>query len=70
MTIGGGLPELSVRRPLLAMVISLMIVLTGLAALFGVEGRELPDVDRPVVTVRAALPGAAPETMAAEVTSV
>ncbi|MEO1304859.1 MAG: efflux RND transporter permease subunit, partial [Pseudomonadota bacterium] len=70
MTIGGGLPELSVRRPLLAMVISLMIVLTGLAALFGVEVRELPDVDRPVVTVRAALPGAAPETMDAEVTSV
>ena len=70
MTQGGGLPEFSVRRPLFAMVISLMIVLTGTAAMFGVEVRELPDVDRPIVTVRASLPGAAPETMDSEVTSV
>jgi len=32
--------------------------------------RELPDVDRPIVTVRADYPGASPETMDAEVTSV
>ncbi|RIJ16788.1 efflux RND transporter permease subunit [Henriciella mobilis] len=67
---GAGLPGLSVRRPLLAAVMNLLIVIAGLAAMLGVEVRELPDVDRPIVSVRANLPGAAPETMDAEVTSI
>ncbi len=64
------LPSLSVRRPTLIVVVNLLIVIAGLAALLGVEVRELPDVDRPVVTVRAFFDGASPETMDAEVTSV
>lgn len=64
------LPALSVRRPVLIVVLNLLIVIGGLAALLGVEVRELPDIDRPVVTVRAEWPGAAPETVDAEVTSV
>lgn len=64
------LPSLSVRRPVLTSVFSLLIVIAGLAALFAVEIRELPDVDRPIVTVRAIWDGASPETMDAEVTSV
>lgn len=66
----GGLPGLSVRRPMLAAVMNLMIVIAGIAALFGVEVRELPDIDRPVVSVRANYPGASPTTIDAEVTSV
>ncbi|MBB36086.1 MAG: multidrug transporter AcrB [Hirschia sp.] len=66
----GGLPELAVKRPLLVTVFNLLIVIAGLAALMGIEVRELPDVDRPVVSVRASMPGGAPETMDAEVTSV
>ncbi|MFD1379269.1 efflux RND transporter permease subunit [Fodinicurvata halophila] len=62
------LPSISVRRPILAIVLNLLIVLAGIAAVMGVEVRELPSVDRPVVTVRASYPGAAPETMDAEVT--
>ncbi|MEK9671780.1 MAG: efflux RND transporter permease subunit [Rhodospirillaceae bacterium] len=64
------LPSLSVRRPVLVVVLNLLIVIAGLAAIMGVEIRELPDVDRPVVTVRAFFDGASPETMDAEVTSV
>ena len=64
------LPSLSVRRPTLVIVLNLLIVIAGLAAIQGVEVRELPDVDRPVVTVRAFFDGASPETMDAEVTSV
>ena len=64
------LPALSIRRPVLIVVVNLLIALGGLAALLGVEVRELPDVDRPVVTVRAFFDGASPETMDAEVTSV
>lgn len=65
-----GIPDLAVRRPLLIGVFNLLIVIAGIAAMFGIEVRELPDVDRPTVTVRANLPGAAPETMDAEVTRI
>ena len=64
----GGLTELGVRRPWLVLVINLLIAIGGLAALLAIEVRELPDVDRPIVSVRAFLPGASPETMDAEVT--
>ena len=65
-----GLPALAVRRPTLIVVLNLLIVIAGLAAILGVEVRELPDVDRPIVMVRAFFDGASPETMDAEVTSV
>ncbi len=61
---------LAVKRPLLIFVLNLLIVIAGAAAFLGTEVRELPNVDRPTVTVTATLPGAAPETMDAEVTSV
>ena len=63
-----GLPELGVRRPWLVLVLNLLIAICGIAALLAIEVRELPDVDRPVVSVNAFLPGASPETMDAEVT--
>ena len=63
-----GLPELGVRRPWLVLVMNLLIAICGIAALMAIEVRELPDVDRPVVSVNAFLPGASPETMDAEVT--
>lgn len=61
---------LLVRRPILAFVLNALIVLAGLAALQGTEVRELPDVDRPVVTISTAFDGAAPETVDREVTAV
>lgn len=67
---GQGISELSVRRPYLAAVFSLLIVLAGIAALWGIEVRELPDVDRPIVSVRANYPGASPTTVDAEVASL
>ena len=64
------LPMLAVKRPLLIGVLNLLIVIAGIAALLGAEVRELPNVDRPIVSVTASLPGAAPETMDSEVTSL
>ncbi|MFN3937560.1 MAG: efflux RND transporter permease subunit [Gemmobacter sp.] len=60
---------LFVRRPILAFVLSALIVIAGLAGLLGGEVRELPDVDRPVITVTTDFPGAAPETVDREVTA-
>jgi hydrophobic/amphiphilic exporter-1 (mainly G- bacteria), HAE1 family len=59
---------LFVRRPILAFVLSSLIVLAGIASLFGVEVRELPNVDRPVITVTTDFPGASPETVDQEIT--
>ena len=67
-SLGGGLPELGVKRPWLTLVMNLLIAIAGIAALLAIEVRELPDVDRPIVSVRALMPGASPETMDAEVT--
>ncbi|MEO9902597.1 efflux RND transporter permease subunit [Nisaea sp.] len=64
------LPSVSVRRPWLALVLNLLIALAGVAAIMAVEVRELPNVDRPIVTVRGILDGASPETMDSEVTSL
>jgi HAE1 family hydrophobic/amphiphilic exporter-1 len=57
-----------VRRPILAFVLSALIVIAGIAGLLGVEVRELPDVDRPVITVRTDFAGASPETVDQELT--
>ena len=64
------LPALAIRRPWLVIVINLLIVIAGVGAWLGVEVRELPNIDRPIVAVRADYPGAAPETLDTEVTRV
>lgn len=66
----GGFTALFVRRPVLALVVSALIVVAGLAGLAGVEIRELPQVDRPVLSVSTSYTGAAPETVDREITSI
>ncbi|MCR4264951.1 efflux RND transporter permease subunit [Nitratireductor sp. ZSWI3] len=65
-----GLTAIFVRRPILAFVFNTLIAVAGLAALFGIEVRELPDVDRPVITVSTDFSGASAETMDREVTAI
>ncbi|KKB10903.1 multidrug transporter AcrB [Devosia geojensis] len=67
---GGTLAALFVRRPVLAAVVNALIVVAGLAAFFGVEVRELPRVEQPVLSVSTSFPGAAAETVDREVTAV
>ena len=64
-----GFTALFVRRPVLAIVVNALIVVAGLAAFNGIEVRELPAVDRPVVTVTVDYAGASPETVDSEITS-
>lgn len=66
----GGWVGTFVRRPILAAVLNLLIIIAGIAAYQGIEVRELPDVDRPVVTVRASYTGATPESMDAQITAI
>lgn len=65
-----GFTALFVRRPILALVVNTLVIVAGLAAFSGVEIRELPSVDRPVVTVSTTFDGASPETVDRELTRV
>jgi HAE1 family hydrophobic/amphiphilic exporter-1 len=66
----GGWVGVFVRRPILATVLNLLVIIAGIAAVQSIEIRELPDVDRPVVTVRSSYPGATPESMDAQITAI
>ncbi|MGB7336247.1 MAG: efflux RND transporter permease subunit [Salaquimonas sp.] len=65
----GGL-AVFVRRPVLSLVLGLLIIVAGLAAIYAAEIRELPDVDSPVITVSTDFSGASPETIDRELTSL
>jgi hydrophobic/amphiphilic exporter-1 (mainly G- bacteria), HAE1 family len=67
---GYGVTALFVRRPVLALVLNLLIVIAGVAAFLGIEVRELPNVDRPVITIRTDYEGATPETVDKEITAI
>jgi HAE1 family hydrophobic/amphiphilic exporter-1 len=67
---GGVLATLFVRRPVMAVVINALIMVAGLAALLGIEVRELPRVERPVLSISTSFPGAAAETVDREITAV
>ena len=64
------LPEISIRRPVLATVMNLLLVLVGLVAYDRLSVREYPNIDVPVVTVEVAYPGASAAIMETQVASV
>jgi hydrophobic/amphiphilic exporter-1 (mainly G- bacteria), HAE1 family len=67
---GGALATLFVRRPVMAIVVNAMIMVAGLAALLGIEVRELPRVEQPVLSISTRFDGAVAETIDREITSV
>jgi multidrug efflux pump len=62
------LSETSIRRPVLAIVMSLVIVLFGLIGFRYLGVREYPAVDPPVITVQTTYPGANPDVVASQIT--
>jgi len=60
--------ELTIRRPVLASVMSLLIVLVGLVSFNQLSVREYPRIDEPVVTVNTRLTGASSEVIESQVT--
>ncbi|MEQ1490359.1 MAG: efflux RND transporter permease subunit [Terricaulis sp.] len=64
------LSDLSVRRPVLATVFSLIIIAFGLIAFTRLPLRELPDVDRPIVSVNASYPGASAQVVENQITRI
>ena len=61
------LAEISVRRPVLATVLSLLILLIGLVSFNRLAVREYPKIDEPVVTVSVRYAGASAEVVESQV---
>ena len=62
------LSDMSVRRPVLASVISLLLVIFGLVSFSGLPLREYPDIDPPVVTIETLYPGASANVVETQIT--
>ncbi|HJU72508.1 MAG TPA: efflux RND transporter permease subunit [Gemmatimonadaceae bacterium] len=62
--------ERFIRRPVLASMVSLGLVLIGLIGYTRLPVREFPDADPPIVTVTTFLPGASPQVVESAVTDV
>ncbi|MBU2865833.1 efflux RND transporter permease subunit [Pacificibacter marinus] len=65
-----GFADTFVARPIFGIVLNLLVIIAGLAALSSVDVREMPDVDRPVLSVRTTYEGAVPATVDSEITQV
>ncbi|MEJ6396173.1 efflux RND transporter permease subunit [Gymnodinialimonas sp. 2305UL16-5] len=63
-----GFADVFVARPIFGIVINLLVLIAGLAALSGVDVREMPDVDQPVLSVQTIYEGAVPSTVDSEIT--
>ncbi len=62
--------DYSVRRPVFASVISLLLIILGLASMRSLPVRQYPDVDAPVVSVETRYRGASAEIVETKVTQV
>ena len=64
------LSEISIKRPVLATVMSIMILLVGFIAFDRLTVREYPKIDLPVVTVETTYPGASASIIETQVTQI
>jgi multidrug efflux pump len=64
------LPEMCIRRPVLATVLSLAVLLVGAISYSRLSVREYPRIDEPVVTVETKYTGASAEVVESQITKV
>lgn len=60
--------ELSIRRPVLATVMTLIVILFGAIGYFNLGVREFPSVDNPIISVTCSYPGANAEVIENQIT--
>ena len=64
------LSDVSVKRPVFATVISLMLVAFGILSFMELPVREYPDTSPPVVSVSTSYPGASADIVEAQITQL
>jgi len=62
--------DLSVRRPVFATVMSLLLFILGIGAVTRLSLREFPDVDRPVVSIETRYRGAGSDVVESRITQI
>ncbi|MFA7494409.1 MAG: efflux RND transporter permease subunit [Proteiniphilum sp.] len=62
------LSELSIKRPVLATVLVLIIIIFGMIGYTSLPVREYPNVDNPIITVQVSYPGANAEVIENQIT--
>jgi len=62
------LPEICIRRPVFATVLSLLVILLGVISFDRLSVREYPKIDTPVVSVRTVYKGASAQVIESQVT--
>ncbi len=61
--------DIFIRRPVLALVVSLLILLIGLRAMLGLPIRQYPKLSNTTITVTTIYPGASPDLMQGFITT-
>ena len=64
------LSDLSIRRPVFAVVVSLLLVVLGLMSFMRLTLRELPNIDPPIVSVNVTYPGASAAVVETRITQI
>ena len=64
------LSDISIRRPVLAIVMNLLLVAIGIVAYLRLQVREYPDIEPPVVTIETTYPGASAAVVERRITQL
>jgi multidrug efflux pump len=64
------LSDISIKRPVLAVVISLLLIVLGIMSFTRLTLRELPNIDPPIVSVEVSYPGASAAVAETRVTQI
>lgn len=64
------LSEICIQRPVLAWVLTLILVLLGIVGGTRLPVQQYPKYERPYITIETSLPGAGPEVVEAQITNV
>ncbi|HVF34440.1 MAG TPA: efflux RND transporter permease subunit [Candidatus Saccharimonadia bacterium] len=64
------LSDISIRRPVFAMVLSLLLIVLGTIAFMRLPLRELPNIDPPIVSIETNYPGASAAVVETRITQI
>ena len=64
------LSDLSIKRPVLAVVMSLLLIVLGVMSFLRLTLRELPNIDPPIVSVEVNYPGASAAVVETRITQI